>query len=510
MAVILAIFAGVVVVFQLKQDRQTKTYALRQRLDDYTKMLEQSDDYENLVRIFPEELRFTVIENDGKVTFDSRHDTVSAMENHLLRPEIVQAFEGGEGTSVRKSSTTNIEYFYYARKSSDGKVIRVALPYDTSVRRFFHPDNIFILTVFIFFVIVLLIFANQSNIFSRNVLKLLKAHILNSSKGVAVFSRDKVLEYSNSLFVQYLNAITGDVASTVGKDILNLQVFQPLMDFYRENSGMKGRRRTELVRECGGRIYRIQILIYPEMGFEINLTDITEPQRNAILKQQMSSNVAHELRTPVTSIRGYLETLATFPEMDSQRRSQCVDRALKQTLRLSDIIRDLSLITKMEEGSSRLKIEEISLAEVSAEVFSEFAADMKMHGITVENRISGTQKIWANYSLVYAIMRNLVENSIKYGGDGITVHIECYPIVDGFCHFSYYDTGKGVPEEHIGKIFERFYRVNEGRSRENGGSGLGLSIVRNAVRFHGGDIRAVNRSTGGLQVFFSLENKIPE
>ena len=506
-AVILAVFACVIVAFQLKQDRETKVYALRERLGDYTRMLELSQDYDGLVRIFPEQLRFTVVAQDGDVIFDSEHDSLSNMENHLMRPEIVEALAEGEGTSVRISSTTDCKYFYYARLACDGKIIRVALPYDSSVRHFFRPGNIFILSVFILFVTVVLLLANQSNIFSRNVLRLLKAHIRNSSKGVAVFSSSGRLEYSNALFVQYLNAITGN-ATDKYSDILNLELFSPLLEFYKNNRDADGENnRSEIIKECGGNVYKIQILVYPEMGFEISLSDITEPQRNAELKQQMASNVAHELRTPVSSIMGYLETLSNFPDMDKGRRRQCIERALGQTRRLSDIIRDLSLITKIEDSSSKLTREKVSLGEVAEEVFGEFASDITAHKITVENKLSTSQVIMANYSLVYAIIRNLVENSIKYAGDCITIHIECYSIVDGFCHFSYYDTGRGVPEEHIGKIFERFYRVNQGRSRESGGSGLGLSIVRNAVRFHGGDIRAVNRSTGGMQVFFSLEDK---
>ena len=112
-----------------------------------------------------------------------------------------------------------------------------------------------------------------------------------------------------------------------------------------------------------------------------------------------------------------------------------------------------------------------------------------------------------NASLLYAIFRNLVENSVKYAGDGVSIHVECYAKSDGFLHFTYYDTGRGVKEEHLSRIFERFYRVSEGRTRDDGGSGLGLSIVRNAVAFHGGEIRAVNRKEGGLEFIFSLKEQ---
>ena len=109
-----------------------------------------------------------------------------------------------------------------------------------------------------------------------------------------------------------------------------------------------------------------------------------------------------------------------------------------------------------------------------------------------------------NYSLIYSIFRNLVENSIRYAGEGTEVNISCYNMTQEFCYFSVYDTGQGVAEEHLPRLFERFYRVTEGRTRANGGTGLGLSIVRNAVLFHHGDISVCNRKGAGLEFIFTL------
>ena len=111
-------------------------------------------------------------------------------------------------------------------------------------------------------------------------------------------------------------------------------------------------------------------------------------------------------------------------------------------------------------------------------------------------------EIEANRTLVFAIFRNLVENSLKYAGDHITIHIECSGRKSDLYQFKYYDTGKGVGREHLKRIFERFYRIQEGRTRDAGGSGLGLSIVRNAILFHGGDISALAHHGGGLEYRF--------
>lgn len=229
-----------------------------------------------------------------------------------------------------------------------------------------------------------------------------------------------------------------------------------------------------------------------------------EARQKSKLKKQMTSNIAHELRTPVTSIRGYLETLIACPDMKPEKKQEFIEKAYNQTLRLSELITDMALISKMEEKSSKFQKEDIDLFDVSNEVFEEFGERIVAQRVKVENLLEPGTVLTGNKTLVYTILRNLVENSLKYAGDDITIHLECYSSIEKFCYLTYYDTGAGVPQEHLDEIFERFYRIEEGRTRDVGGSGLGLSIVKNAVKFHGGDIRVINRQWGGLQFFFSL------
>lgn len=220
-------------------------------------------------------------------------------------------------------------------------------------------------------------------------------------------------------------------------------------------------------------------------------------------KKRITGNLAHELRTPVTSIRGYLETLVDNPQMDEAKKGQFIDRAYRQTLRLSDLIRDISLITKMEEAPQTLKKEHLGMRHLTCEVIEEFAGTIAAQGVKVENTIADDVCILGNQSLLYALLRNLVENSLRYGGSGITIHIEC-SLYDGMVNFFYYDTGKGVSDEHLGKIFERFYRIPEEDSHRSDGSGLGLSIVKNAVAFHKGTISAHHLNPHGLAFRFSI------
>ena len=233
--------------------------------------------------------------------------------------------------------------------------------------------------------------------------------------------------------------------------------------------------------------------------------NVRSTQKNSLLKKQMTSNIAHELRTPVTSIRGYLETLLACPDLPQEKQKAFLERAYNQTLRLSELISDMALISKIEEKSSNFKKAEIDMYDVAKEVFDEFSERMTAAGVTVENNIAQGTMMVANRTLIYSILRNLVENSLKYAGTGITIHLESFYIPSDKCYYvTYYDTGKGVSDEHLERIFERFYRVQEGRTRDDGGSGLGLSIVRNAVAFHGGKIRVSNREEGGLMFKFNI------
>ena len=239
-------------------------------------------------------------------------------------------------------------------------------------------------------------------------------------------------------------------------------------------------------------------------------------RRNRQLKQEMTSNIAHELKTPVSSIRGYLEILLSDKPVDDERRRYFLDRCFRQTLRLSDLIQDVSIINKLEESADLFPRTEVDAAAVAAEAVGDLADKAAAASITVDNHLP-PMPLQGNRELLYCIFRNLVENSIAYAGEGISIVIETYEPIrtapansqfsilnSQFHYIHYYDTGRGVADEYLSRLFDRFVRIDEGRSRQNGGTGLGLSIVKHSVLFHGGEIYAKNRPEGGLEFFFSL------
>ncbi|MBQ9889761.1 MAG: hypothetical protein IJM41_11055 [Bacteroidales bacterium] len=242
-------------------------------------------------------------------------------------------------------------------------------------------------------------------------------------------------------------------------------------------------------------------------SLEDALEDVeNEKQTNKRLKREMTHNIAHELRTPVSSLRGYLEALVECDDIDEDRKKLFTQRAYLQSLRLSDLLRDIGLVTKIEESPEQIKKERLSLYDIVSDVLDEFSEKMQARGIAARNDVPDDLEIDGSPSLVYAIFRNLVENSCKYAGKNVTVVISAEKAGDEV-QVRYYDTGTGVPEDMLDRIFERFYRI-PGKSsedyRDDVGSGLGLSVVRNAVAFHGGTIKAALRKEGGLEFDFSL------
>ena len=254
----------------------------------------------------------------------------------------------------------------------------------------------------------------------------------------------------------------------------------------------------------GGKHFAIKLLIFTDNSFEITLNNISDNEKNRLLKQEMTNNIAHELKTPVSSIRGYIETLLEQPNIAPDKQHFFLERTYSQIVRLSDLIRDIALITKTEEASELFEKEGINIHNTLQEAIEDLHDPIIAHGISVKNEIDPKIFIEGNKTLIYAIFRNLIENSINYAGDGITIGINNYTEDSEFYYFSYYDTGRGIEESHLNRIFERFYRVDKGRSRKLGGTGLGLAIVKNAVIIHGGNISAKSSQSGGLEFVFTL------
>ena len=513
------------------------------------------DSLNNLLPLLPRGLRVSIIDRQGKVLYDNDIDEEETVENHLSRPEIAQALTQSNGTNIRKSETTGIDYYYDARLFNN-YLVRVALPYTDQVQNILKADEIFTYFILLLFFTTLISLLYLADRFGKAVsglnefiitaehsqpdydkidfpdtelgeighkivdnYKMLKKskdqlnqerekllrHFHHSDEGICIFSADHKKIYANTHFIQYVNTILDEPTFDVDH-IFQAPEFKEAEFFLQKNTPVNPQAKSIPIWQGkiakNGKHFAVRLLIFYDNSYEITLNNVTSAEKNRLLKQEMTNNIAHELKTPVSSIRGYIETILEQEHLEPVKQKFFLERAYIQILRLSELIRDVALITKTEEASDLFEKETINIRTTIDEVTTDLEVSLQ------HNHIGPKVEIEGNHTLLYSIFRNLIDNAINYAGENITIGIDNYMEDSEFYYFSFYDTGRGIEEEHLERIFDRFYRVNQGRSRKTGGSGLGLSIVKNAVLFHKGQITAKNRKDGGLEFIFSLRKKL--
>ena len=221
------------------------------------------------------------------------------------------------------------------------------------------------------------------------------------------------------------------------------------------------------------------------------------------IKRQITNNLNHELKTPAASMQVCLETLLEHPDLDAERRNNFIKRCYDANQRLQSLLADVSALTRIEDGGKQIDRQKINAGGVVAEICKEYEEVARGKNFTINNKVPDELWIQGNASLLASVFRNLINNALAYS-EGSKITISLLRRTPTEYIFSFADNGKGVPQRHINKIFERFYRVDKGRSRQSGGTGLGLAIVKNAVQWHGGTIKAENLPLGGLRFIFSL------
>ena len=227
-----------------------------------------------------------------------------------------------------------------------------------------------------------------------------------------------------------------------------------------------------------------------------------EQERNR-LKRQLTNNINHELKTPVASIQVCLETLLSGINLSEEKRQELIERCYANNDRLRRLLNDVSLITRMEDGSALIGKERVVINDIIDEVAKELEMLPEDERLLLHTDFSNEVIIDGNPSLIGSIFRNLTENAIAYS-EGRNIYISLLENNEHLCRIRFEDDGKGVEQKHLPHLFERFYRVDKGRSRQKGGTGLGLAIVKHAVQFHGGTIIASNHPNGGLRFEFVL------
>ena len=222
------------------------------------------------------------------------------------------------------------------------------------------------------------------------------------------------------------------------------------------------------------------------------------------MRRELTQNIAHELKTPVASILGYTETILDTPDMSEETRQQFITRTHAQANRLAALLQDVSMLNRMDYAADLLTKERVDVSQLFADIVQETAIAFEKHRMTLNNSLPQDIVIQGVPSLIYSIFRNLMDNAVNYAGEGTVVQISAEPTDDSWV-FRFSDNGVGIAPEHLPRLFERFYRIDKGRSRSLGGTGLGLAIVKNAVLLHGGAITVSPADKGGLAFEFTLK-----
>lgn len=465
------VFAVSFIVFQQDREKQFKINTLTLKLANYNELLMEdlllsnsqgillsdSIDMVDSVRVAEaklqefvrahesKDLRVTLVKPDGKVVYDNMSKDYRHFSNHAKREEIAEALEVGQGTSVeRQSKTLKQDYFYVASYFPKSHlIVRTALPYNNDLAKSLQADQHYIWFAIIAIILLTIVLYRFTYRLGKNVSKL------------TIFAYKA--DHNESLEVEDLAKFPNDELGEIAERIIKM---------YK----------------------RVQ----------------TTRKEQDVLKRQLTQNIAHELKTPVASIQGYLETILDNPHINEQTKEQFLQRCYAQSERLTSLLHDISTLNRLDDGSDMIDFEAVDITQMVNDITRETALVRQERKMAFDNQLPERIVVKGNRSLLYSVFRNLTDNAIAYAGEGRTITLEAKEQGNKW-HFIFRDNGQGVPPEHLARLFERFYRVDKGRSRKMGGTGLGLAIVKNAVLLHGGTIRVSNLPEGGLKFEFTIK-----
>ena len=453
------LFAVCFSVYQYQREKEYKIDILHSRLQMYNYEMVQTLGEDSLTngRLFRdyvarhsmEGLRVSIIDKEGRVILDSYDARPGSLGNHLQRTEIQQALRDGNGYDIKRLSQSTHETYFYSATRFGNVIVRAAVPYSAELTRSLQADN-----TYIYFAIALTLLL-----------------------GIVLY----YITHRISRHIGYLREFA--VKAEEGEE-LDHELERRLPD-------------DEL-----GDISHTIIMLYWKLRHS--------EEDKVRIKRQLTQNAAHELKTPAASIHGYLESILDNPDMPDDKKKHFLERCYAQSERMSKLLQDMSALTKLDELDDRRSREDyhqVNVLQVIQSVLDDTALQLHDKGIIPSLQMPRHIEVLGDASLLYSIFRNLIDNVIAYATGASRLAIVCKEKeFEGrhFYEFQVSDNGPGVEPQHLDHLFERFYRIDKGRSRKLGGTGLGLAIVKNAVAAHGGTATALSTPGGGLTIRFTL------
>lgn len=502
-------------------------------------------EYEQLKKIADEikrltDSRFTLIDKEGIVIADSEIpvNQLSFVENHINRKEVQEALKGFSGIARRTSATIDQDLIYYCEKLTDnGRVtgfIRFAI-YSTN----FDEKIAFSRQLMIYLNIVLLLFViigtylrtSHLNKQFQNLHLLLKPiedgkkefvttnqvyeefdAVYSKVKGLLEksFENEKLLQIENEKLTKYLNSLNFGIAAFDEKGILIFRnkKFRKIMEIEKAQCKIEytewlrfppltkdisdflthGKRIKKTTKYYGHKyihyeINPLNISNEEEFGFILNVEDVTHLQKLETIKKDFIANVSHEFKTPLTSIKGYSETLLSGSEISKEISTKFLTKIFNQTIHLENIVSDLLNLSKIEQGDV-LKIKNLNPFKAIPNIVNDFANNSEDIAQHLKTKIEYPEyKVWikADKNLLKTIVTNLLSNAFQYGGREEDVYFNLKRVGKSV-RIEVIDHGIGIIDKDLDRIFERFYRTDSARETYTEGSGLGLALVKNAVQ----------------------------
>lgn len=506
--------------------------------------------------------RVTIIDAQGVVLADSEKPLgeIANMENHARRPEVAAALSGDTGESIRYSSTLKIDMLYLAvpiaQKSAVFGVLRLALPLENIKHILFTIRKSILISLLFALGLAFML----GSLLSRAIVKPLNRimHVVRKyAQGdfghrIYISSQDEIgelaatlnkmslgleekireVQLQNQQLVAVLESmvegiIVVDSQSRVvsmnhaAQRIFNIELEQAkgkiLLEVLRNND------LAEIVQQALGGTALVSkelTLVWPvQKIFQVNacalyeknkisgclavIHDMTEIRRLETMRRDFVANVSHELKTPLTSIKGFIETLLEGALEDKDNNRHFLEIVREHANRLEALVNDLLDLSKLESRTQEFKQERVVLNELAGEILRGFQSQLAKKEIVEKNELDETLVVNADRQKIERVFINLIDNAIKFNRQKGNIRIYGQSL-DAVVKVYIEDTGQGISEKDLSRIFERFYRVDKARSRELGGTGLGLSIVKHIVELHGGSVGVESTEGAGSRFWFTL------
>lgn len=504
---------------------------------DYTEELTTQIDEMNPLA-YGDNTRITVIDDEGNVLSDTYGDV---LENHYDREEIQEALKIGEGYAQRKSETTNENTLYVAYYSNH-HVIRLSIPYNAMTDYIQTMIPVLSISIIVSFVIAYMLSRKLAFNVSKPIIEIgegidkmsedfrfdLKeykyeefntivdtihnlSHRLRKSMREVQYERIKVNEILRSMnegfvllddqnIVMSINHKAIEILGNVqmNENILNYIYMKELLEALESNASEQ-----YIEIKVNHNIYGCYIS-RTSLGTTLFFADITDSKRAEKMRSEFFSNVSHELKTPMTSIKGYSELLAQGFVADEKQRNMMIEKIGNEVNNMSRLINDILMLSRLENMDVKTEMMPIKMKGIVLEVLESYEALAKKNHITIHIDFKEVDYI-GNHQQMFTLLSNLIGNAIKYNKENGDVWVDIQP-EEGAIRLTVKDNGIGIPKADQSRIFERFYRVDKGRSRQLGGTGLGLAIVKHMVNSYKGTIHL----TSELDIGTTIEVVLPE